>query len=172
MTRLPAALTADRNGRRATALKLLPLLAAFWLVISGHYTPLLLTLGASSVVLVVWVIWRMQIVDDESLPLRLVPRLPRYLLWLGGQVALSALTVLRLVWSPRSGIRPAVGTVAAADLPDLSKVVYANSITLTPGTLSVSFRDDDIEVHAIQREGIADLRDGAMRARVEGLGTG
>ncbi|MGP4028749.1 Na+/H+ antiporter subunit E [Actinomadura sp. 3N407] len=148
------------------------MLAAFWLAISGHYTPLLLMLGALSVVLVVWVIWRMQVVDDESLPLRLVPRLPRYLLWLSGQIMLSALTVLRLVWSPRSRIRPAVGMVAAADLPDLSKVIYANSITLTPGTLSVSFRDDDIEVHGLQREGIAGLRGGAMRTRVEGLGTG
>lgn len=172
MSCLPTAFTADHNGRPATALKLLPLLAAFWLAISGHYTWLLLILGALSVVLVVWVIWRMQVVDHESLPLRLVPRLPRYLLWLSGQIIMSALTVLRLVWSPRSRVRPAVGTVPAADLPDLSKVIYANSITLTPGTLSVTFRDDDIEVHTIQREGIADLRDGAMRARVEGLGTG
>ncbi|XRQ09861.1 Na+/H+ antiporter subunit E [Actinomadura welshii] len=152
-----------------TALSLAPVLAAFWLVLSGHYTWLLLVLGALSVALVVWVIRRMQVIDDESLPLRIVPRLPLYLLWLVGQIMLSALAVLRLVWSPRSSIRPGVGTVPAGGMTDLSKVIYANSITLTPGTLSVSFREGDIEVHALRAEGVGEVRDSAMPRRVEGL---
>ncbi|TDB91234.1 Na+/H+ antiporter subunit E [Actinomadura sp. 7K534] len=157
------------SRHRGTALALPPLLAAFWLVMSGHYTWLLLTLGAASVCLVVWVIWRMQVVDDESLPLQVLPRLPGYLLWLIGQIMVSAVTVLRLVWSPRRKIRPGVGTVPAAGMSDLSKVIYANSITLTPGTLSVSFRNGDIEVHALRAEGVAEVADSAMPRRVEGL---
>ncbi|TDC82463.1 Na+/H+ antiporter subunit E [Actinomadura sp. 7K507] len=153
---------------RGMALKLLPLLAAFWLIVSGHYTPLVLMLGALSVVLVVVVVVRMAVADEEGLPMRVLPRLPRYLLWLGWQILLSALAVLRMVWSPRRP-RPVVATVPAAELPDLSKVIYANSITLTPGTLSVSFRNEDIEVHSIQRAGITDLEGGAMLDRVRGL---
>ncbi|MFD0854587.1 Na+/H+ antiporter subunit E, partial [Actinomadura adrarensis] len=87
---------------RATALRLLPVLALFWLLISGHYTPLLLTLGALSVLLVVWVILRMEAGDEEGAPLRPMRplrRMPRYLVWLTGQVMLSAFAVLRLVWS-------------------------------------------------------------------------
>jgi multicomponent Na+:H+ antiporter subunit E len=160
----------EHLGRpRATALKLLPLLAVFWLAISGHFTPLLLTLGALSVVLVVWVTLRMDIVDDESLPLRLVPRLPRYEVWLGRQVLVSAFTVLRLVWSPRRRPSPAIGMVPADGLSDLSEVIYANSITLTPGTLSLSLHDEAIEVHGIRREDITQLRAGAMLDRVRGL---
>lgn len=150
-------------------LALPPVLAAFWLVLSGHYTWLLLLLGALSVVLVSWVILRMGVVDDESLPLRTVPRLPLYLVWLVGQIMLSALAVLRLVWSPRKKVRPAFGTVPAAELPELSKVVYANSITLTPGTLAVSFRGGDIEVHSLTEDGVAEVRDSAMPRRVAGL---
>ncbi|HEY8482348.1 MAG TPA: Na+/H+ antiporter subunit E [Spirillospora sp.] len=159
----------EQARRRAAALALPPLLAAFWLVMSGHYTWLLLTFGALSVVLVTWVVRRMRIVDDESLPLRIVPRLPVYLAWLVGQIMLSALSVLRLVWAPRGKARPAFGTVPAAELPEVSKVVYANSITLTPGTLAVSFREGDIEVHSLRADGVAEVRDSAMPRRVEGL---
>lgn len=157
------------SGRRGTALKLLPVLAAFWLMISGHYTPLLLTLGMLSVVVVVWVTLRMDIVDDESLPLRLLPRMPRYWLWLGGQIFVSAFTVLRLVWSPRRTPRPVIATVPARDLSDLSKVIYANSITLTPGTLSLSLHEEVIEVHGIQHEDVEHLQEGAMLERVRDL---
>jgi len=156
-------------SRRGTALVLTPLLAAFWLVMSGHFAWLPLTLGAVSVALVAWVIWRMQVVDEESLPLRIVPRLPLYLPWLAGQIMLSALSVLRLVWSPRSRIRPASGTVPAAGLSEVGKVVYANSITLTPGTLSVSFRGGDVEVHSLVEDDLAALPGSAMPRKVEGL---
>ncbi|TDC54035.1 cation transporter [Actinomadura sp. KC345] len=155
-------------ARRGMALKLPPVLAAFWLIVSGHYTPLLLMLGALAVFLTVVVVTRMAVADEEGLPLRILPRLPWYLLWLCWQILLSALAVLRLVWSPRRP-RPVVAAVPAGELPDLSKVIYANSITLTPGTLSVSFRDEDIEVHAIQQAGITGLESGAMLDRVKGL---
>ncbi|TDC63731.1 cation transporter [Actinomadura sp. GC306] len=154
---------------RGTALALPPLLAGFWLMMSGHYTWLLLTLGALSVALVLWVVGRMRVADDESLPLRMVPRLPLYLLWLVGQIMLSALSVLRLVWSPRTAVKPAFGTVPAGDMREVAKVVYANSITLTPGTLAVSFSDSDIEVHSLQEGGVAEVRDSAMPRRVRGL---
>ncbi|MFD0852316.1 Na+/H+ antiporter subunit E, partial [Actinomadura adrarensis] len=64
---------------------------------------------------------------------------------------------------------PAVGTVPARELSDVSEVIYANSITLTPGTLSLSVDDEDIEVHALQADGIDDLRGGAMLDRVRRL---
>lgn len=154
---------------RALVLTLLPVLAAFWLLMSGHYTPLLLTLGALSVVLSIWVVFRMEVADGEGLPLRLVPRLPRYLPWLAGQIMLSGFTVLRLVWSPRRAPEPAIGTTPAGDLSDVAKVVYANSITLTPGTLSLAVHDDDIEVHALEGESIGELQAGGMLDRVRRL---
>jgi multicomponent Na+:H+ antiporter subunit E len=153
-------------------LSLAALLAGFWLVLSGHYTPLLLVLGAGSVGLVVWLVHRMGIVDHESVPLRPAPRLPRYFWWLAGEILRSSVSVTRQVWSPRRALRPAVGVVPTPGLPELSQVIYANSITLTPGTLSLRVDDDGIEVHSLDPAGLRELRAGGMRDRVRKLEAG
>jgi multicomponent Na+:H+ antiporter subunit E len=153
-------------------LSLAALLAGFWLVLSGHYTPLLLVLGAGSVGLVVWLVHRMGIVDHESVPLRPAPRLPRYFWWLAGEILRSSVSVTRQVWSPRRALRPAIGVVPTPGLPELSQVIYANSITLTPGTLSLRVDDEGIEVHSLDPAGIGQLRGGGMLARVRKLRAG
>jgi multicomponent Na+:H+ antiporter subunit E len=150
-------------------LRTAPFAIAFWLVLSGHYEPLLLTLGGLSVAVVCWLAWRAGL-DHLGATLPLLPRLPRYLLWLSGQVLVSALAVVRKVWSPRPSLRPVVASTPASNLPELSQVVYANSITLTPGTLSLHVGDDRIEVHSLERAGIDELRDGAMLGRVRRTG--
>lgn len=139
-------------------------LAVFWLALSGHYTPLLLTLGAASVLFVVWVAQRMQIVDHEQ-PLHLTLGFPRYALWLWSQVMRSALEVARLVWSPGARLQPVIGHVPTGDVSDLARVVYANSITLTPGTVSISVGDEAIDVHSLQPSGLRQLHDGTMLQR-------
>lgn len=150
--------------------RLAPFLAAFWLLLSGHFTVLLMALGALSVVLVIWIVRRMDIVDHESLPLHLSLRhAPQYAVWLAGKVLQSALAVARQVWSPRGALRPVVDRTPTRDLPELSQVVYANSITLTPGTLSLAVDDEGIEVHSLQPSGISELRAGGMLARVRRL---
>lgn len=150
--------------------RLAPFLAAFWLLLSGHFTVLLMALGALSVVLVIWIVRRMDIVDHESLPLHLSLRhTPRYSLWLAGKVLQSALAVARQVWSPRGALQPVVDRAPTRDLPALSQVIYANSITMTPGTLSLSVDDEGIEVHSLQRSGISELQAGGMLARVRRL---
>lgn len=149
--------------------RLAPLLAAFWLLLSGHYTALLLALGAVSIVLVGWVVHRMDVVDHEGLPLHLSPRAPLYMVWLSGQVVKSALSVAWQAWSPHRTPRPAVGVTPARDLPELSQVIYANSITLTPGTLSLAVDDEGIEVHSLNASGLTELRAGGMLERVRRL---
>lgn len=152
-----------RPARRVLRTALLP--AVFWLVLSGHLEPLLLTLGALSIAVVQWLAWRAGLVR-YGLPLGFVLRQPRYLLWLSGQVLGAAWAVTRKVWSPRPALRPVVLPTPAAGLPDLPLVVYANSITLTPGTLSLDVGADRIEVHSLERAGVERLRRGAMLRRV------
>lgn len=149
--------------------RLMVLLAAFWLVLSGHVTALLISLGLVSVLLVGWIVHRMDVVDHEGVPMHLSGYTPLYCLWLTGQVLLSALAVARQVWGRRQGPRPGVAVMPAGDLPELSQVIYANSITLTPGTLSLSVDDDGIEVHALNESGLAELRAGGMVHRVRRL---
>jgi multicomponent Na+:H+ antiporter subunit E len=138
------------------------LLAAFWVVLSGHFDPLLLTLGAVSITVVCAMAWRADLYLHRDLTVRFALRLPWFLLWLGGQVLVSSLTVVRQVWSPRLGLRPVVGSTPAQDLPELSQVTYANAITLTPGTLSLDISDKRIQVHSLDSTGVDELRKGAM----------
>lgn len=144
------------------------LLAAFWLLLSGHYTPLLIALGGLSVALVVWIMVRAHIFDRTIFTWHFSRRIPRYCLWLSGKILRSSLAVSRLVWSPRVELRPAEGDTPA-ELPELSQVIYANSITLTPGTLSLSVGEADIAVHSLESSDLAELRAGDMLSRVQRL---
>lgn len=147
---------------------LIALLSVYWLVLSGHYTALLLVLGAASVALVFWIVRRMDLVDLEG-PARLGTTVAWYLPWLVIQVFVSALAVARLVWSPRPVLRPAVGRAPLGDESELLRVVYANSITLTPGTLSLSLDEEAVTVHSLDPAGLDQLRGGAMLRRVRRL---
>jgi multicomponent Na+:H+ antiporter subunit E len=146
-----------------------PPLILFWLVLSGHYTGLLLTLGGVSVALVCWLSWRAAFPERESVAFPLSPRLPRYAVWLVKEVLVSAFAVVRRVWSPRPGLRPSVARTPSPHLSVLTQVVYANSITLTPGTLALDVDEDQIEVHALDPDDLDDLRDGRMLRRVRAL---
>lgn len=152
------------------AIRLGPLLATFWLLLSGHFTTLLLALGLLSVVLVVWITHRMATSDGVSVRARPSPRMPLYAGWLLWEVLLSSLAVLRQVWARRPEPRPVVGTTPVDGLSEGATVAYANSITLTPGTLSLQVEDGGIEVHALDQSGLDELRTGGMHDRLRRLG--
>ena len=158
------------GGARRTAIRgMLPLvllLAAFWLVLSGHFDPLMLALGAVAVTVVCAMAWRAELYLHRDLTVPFMLRLPRFLLWLGVQVVVSSLAVVRKVWSPRRVLRPVVASTPAQDLPELTQVTYANAITLTPGTLSLDVSDKLIRVHGLGQADIDELRTGAMLSRV------
>lgn len=146
-----------------------PVLVVFWLVLSGHFDVLFLSLGAASIVLVCLISYRAGVLDGEGVTLALVLRLPRYLVWLGKEVLVSAFGVVRKVWSPRPELRPVVESASSAGLSEVSQVVYANSITFTPGTLSFDVDDDCVNVHSLDEAGVEELRSGAMLRRVRRL---
>lgn len=143
------------------------LLAVFWLLNSGHYTWLILSLGLLSIAIVVWITHVMDVVDHESLPWHLTARMPGYNLWLLKEVMVASLDVTRRIWT--GSISPVVVEVKASQKTDMGKVIYANSITLTPGTVSINIQDDIITVHALTREGAKALAVGEMDRRVSRL---
>lgn len=158
----------NANFRRM--IPMVPLLGAFWLVLSAHFEPLMLAFGAVSITVVCAMAWRAELYLHRDLTARFAVRLPRYFLWLGWKVFVSSLAVVRKVWSPRPTLRPVVGSIPARDLQELSQVTYANSITLTPGTLSLDVSDKLIRVHSLEQAGIDELRSGAMLIRVPRTG--
>lgn len=144
-------------------------LVVLWLLLSGHYSPLLLGFGAASCLLVLWLARRMGAVDAETQPLYLMRHLPEYWLWLMAQIARSNIDVIRRVLAGRDAISPAMATVHVSGRTELAQAILANSITLTPGTVSVDARRDTITVHAISAAGADELNGGEMDQRVRAL---
>ena len=150
-------------------LALSAMLCGFWLINSGHYTPLILSFMVISVGFVVALCRYMDVVDGESQPLNLTFTIPMYWLWLIRQMVLANLDVARRVWQGPTSINPQVITVKALQKTDLGKVIFANSITLTPGTVSIDLNGDEITVHALTNESAEDVLGGEMNRRVAGL---
>lgn len=140
-----------------------------WLLLSGHYNALLLSLGVVSILIVVMIALRMDVIDREGHPIHLTIKILPYWSWLGWQIIRSNLDVARRILSPTMPISPTVLRVKASQRSALGKVIYANSITLTPGTVSINIETNEIEVHALTREAAAGLRAGEMNRRVAEL---
>jgi len=141
-------------------------LIALWLLNSGHYTPLILALGCFSVGLTVWIAHKMDVVDGEAQPIHLTLRLPGYWFWLTKEIVLSNIDVVKRVWLAPDSIDPAVATLKISQTTDMGRVIYANSITLTPGTVTLDLKDDEVLIHSLTREGLRDLQNGEMDRRV------
>lgn len=153
--------------RHSTGLALV--LVVFWLIISGHYTALILSLGAASVALVVYISHRMDVVDHEAQPLHLTLRLPAYWMWLLKEIVLSNLDVVYRIWRGNASISPARIVVRAGEETAIGKVIYANSITLSPGTVSMDLQGQEVTVHALTRKTAESLQSGEMDRRVRRL---
>ncbi len=144
-------------------------LAAFWLASSGHFSVLMLSFGAVSIALVLFIAHRMDVIDHESQPIHLTFRLPAYYLWLNKEIILSNITVVKHIWLGNTSISPAMKTITASQKTDIGKVIYANSITLTPGTVTVAMDNDQFLVHALVEDSLKDLESGDMDRRVTQL---
>ena len=148
------------------AIGLFVALGVTWVFWSWHFTPLLLTLGAASVLFVLYLALRMDLVEDEVHPLGFPLRLLLYLPWLFLEIIKANLDVAARILNPRLPIKPSMIRVRAGQGSDLGRVVYANSITLTPGTVSVDTEGDTITVHALTDEAAEGVLTGEMDRRV------
>lgn len=138
-----------------------------WLLMSGHYdSGLLLSLGAASVVGVALLALRMRLTDGEGAPFHIVPGLFLYLPWLVAEVFKSNLAVARVILSPRLPIRPRVVDFHGHQQTDLGRFIYANSITLTPGTITLRLDAEGFRIHALTREALDGTEEGEMDRRV------
>lgn len=145
---------------------LVALLFAFWLALSGHYTPFLIGVGAIASIVCARAAVRLRIADREALPLHLIGRAPRYLGWLIVEMARSAWTVSRVILSPGLPISPTMTVVRGSQRTPVGIATYGNSVTLTPGTITTDVRSNVLTVHALVQGGALDVEAGRMDARV------
>ncbi len=157
------------TNKPARIAKLIILLAVAWLLWSGFLKPLLIAFGVLSCALVLYLARRMQFFDHDTYALRFGQRLFRYWAWLIKEVVKSSLEVARIVLHPRLPISPQVVDIKATASHPVAQVILANSITLTPGTLSLDVHKGVIKVHALTKEGADDLMSGEMDRRVAAI---
>lgn len=123
-----------------------------WLTLSGYFKPMLLGLGGISIGFVLWMCKRMDIIDTETVPYAMAPRSLLYFRWLFKEIVKANIQVITAVLRPDMEVTPTLVRVPMPQKTDLGKVMFANSITLTPGTVSVNVDGDDILVHALLAE--------------------
>jgi len=139
------------------------LLFVFWLSLSGYFEPLLLGLGLASVALTIFLVKRMNITDHESYPLHLSSRIPAFLVYIFREIINANIDVAkRIIKSNNKSISPQLIEIPAPQKTDLGRAIYANAITLTPGTVSVELTKNKIIVHALTKEAADDLVSGNM----------
>lgn len=142
------------------------ILFAFWTLMSGHFTPFLLGAGVASSVAVVWFARRMTVIDERGFPVHLGPAAVLYWPWLVKEIVKSAWDVAKIILTPSLPISPRWVRVKATQRTAIGRVTYANSITLTPGTITIEAEDDEFLVHALTRAGAEGLLEGEMDRRV------
>ena len=133
------------------------------------FQPLMLTFGLSSCLLVAWIVSRLQVTDSKEPTLAILARLLTYIPWLIREIVISNIDVAKRIWQKDMPISPTIATVQASQKTALGLVLHANSITLTPGTLSIDVDDGAIEVHALAAESLDPLHEGEMDRRVTKL---
>ena len=145
------------------------LLFGFWLLLSGHYTVWLIGSGAVTALLLAVLGRRFGYGDEEGLPVERVAAGLGYWPWLVKEVALSSVAVARIIVNPRLPISPRLIRAPYGPRTSVGIATYANSITLTPGTITVEVdqRRREFVVHALTDAGASDLMAGEMNNRVE-----
>lgn len=128
---------------------LLVVLVVYWLTLSGYFDhPILFVTGGLSVLAVIGLCARMRILDEETVPY-LHGKTLGYIPWLFKEIVKANMAVVKAVLSPHMEISPTLVKVNMDHETDLGRMIFANSITLTPGTISVQMEDGEILVHAL-----------------------
>lgn len=142
-------------------------LAVLWLLLSGHWhNPLLNGLGVASIVLTLVVSLRMEVTDREGHPVHLALRGLIYWPWLIKEIVVANVDVAKAILGLTDAVRPSVFTIKASQRTDLGKTIYANSITLTPGTVTIGLDGDELTIHALTPAAREGLATGEMDRRV------
>ena len=160
------------EARLSSVLLLLTILSISWLLWSGLYKPLLIILGAFSCILSDYLAHRMGFFKHHRDLLHIIPRLPGYWMWLLKEIVLSSIDVAKLILNPSLPITPKVVVLKALPETDVGQVILGNSITLSPGTVTLDVYEGEILVHCITNDSANELEKGEANRRAAALERG
>jgi multicomponent Na+:H+ antiporter subunit E len=141
-------------------------LCLFWLLLSGFFTAFLLSAGLGCALAIVWFARRMEVVDPEGHPIQLAPRaLLFYWPWLVKEIVKSAWGVSKIILDPKLPISPTLIRFKPTQKSDVGLVIHANSITLTPATITIEAASGEFLVHGLTRASAEAVVDSEMDRR-------
>jgi len=153
---------------------LLIVITALWLGLSGLYKTLMLSLMVVSLVLTMILAVRLKVIDREGVPYGRLPQFMIYWVWLVIEIFKANWSVIKAVLSADLKINPALVKVKTQCESDLAKTVFANSITLTPGTVTIAIEGGNMLVHALDEDdagpGAFDEMDRRSKEAADGKG--
>jgi multicomponent Na+:H+ antiporter subunit E len=138
------------------------LLFALWLALSGQLDIMMLSLGLVSVLVIISITHRMDVIDREKYPAHMTVLLFRFWLFLSREIIIANIDVLKRIFKPGKNISPQLFELPLTQKTDLLRVIYANAITMTPGTVSVNVNKETITIHSLSIEAARDLCGGRM----------
>jgi len=146
------------------------LLFSFWVLLSGKLDPVHLLFGFGSALVIVAchreMISRYSKSQSLSDQLSEGVRLVKYCAWLLWRIVLAAIHVTKLILSPKLPIQPKLVIHKSPLKTDFARVLFANSITLTPGTITVDLKDNQYTIHALDQDSCGDIDSGAMEKAI------
>jgi len=140
---------------------MLVLLFALWLIFNGKVTLELVLFGIVLSVAVYLFCWKFLEYSPkrELLALRLLPQGIGYFFVLVWEVIKANCSAISLIVSPKYEVEPLLVTFKTELKTDLARTVLANSITLTPGTITVELTEDEFKVHCLDKEMAEGIKD-------------
>ncbi len=127
------------------------ILLGVWLQLSGHYDTFTILLGMISIATVIFLAKRMGLLKQGQHTLHFYSHLPAYGIWLLPRIIVANFDVAWRILHPKLPINPGFIRTPMTQKKELAKLTHANSITLTPGTISTDIDTDSIEVHVLTR---------------------
>lgn len=144
-------------------------LFGFWLILSGYYEPLILSFGVFSCVLVTYLAWRMDREDRFAFVVPLNFRFFSFLAWLIKEIFKANVKVARIILDPRLPISPIMVPFRASQKSELGRMIYANSITLTPGTITTGTEGEILRIHALTWHDVDGREEDEMDERITAM---
>jgi len=143
------------------------ILFGLWLIFNAQFTLEIALVGLVVCAAVYWFTCRfIGLSPKKGLEyVRKAPQAFSYLGFLVAEIFKANFQVLRLIWSPRLEVEPELHTFHTRLKTEMGKAVLANSITLTPGTITVHVRDDLFMVHCLDAEMAEGLENSAFEQR-------
>ena len=147
---------------------MLLILFAFWLLLNGRWTVEIAVTGAViCILLYIFIVCFFGYTPKKEWKIiRRAGKLAGYLCWLVAEIFRSAVKTMRLIWSPKEIPVPHLAAFDTRLRTDPGKVLLANSITMTPGTITVSADGSKYLVHCLDEIFAEGLSDSEMERRI------